>query len=126
MIKEGLLYTQEHEWVSIDGETAVIGITDYAQEQLGEITFIEPPAVGQKVKANDEIGSIESSKAASDIYSPLAGEITDVNTELETQPELLNTNCYEEGWYCKLRVTGANSTEDLMDAREYDEYLKGL
>jgi glycine cleavage system H protein len=126
MIKEGLLYTKEHEWVSIDGETAIIGVTDYAQEQLGEITFIELPTVGQKVKVHDEIGSIESSKAASDIYSPLAGEIIEVNTELETQPELLNTDCYEAGWYCKLRITGANGTEDLMDASEYDEYLKGL
>ena len=126
MIKEDLLYTKEHEWVSIDGETAVIGVTDYAQEQLGEITFIELPALGQQVKANDELGSVESSKAASDIYSPVAGEIIEVNTELETQPELLNTDCYEAGWYCKLRVTGANHTEDLMAASEYDEYLKGL
>ena len=126
MIKEGLLYTEEHEWVSIDGETAVVGITDYAQEQLGEITFIELPAVGQQVKANDELGSVESSKAASDIYSPLAGEIIEVNTELETQPELMNRDCYETGWYCKLRIANTNSMEDLMDAHKYEEYLKGL
>ena len=126
MIKEGLLYTEEHEWVRIDGETVVVGITDYAQEQLGEITFIELPAVGQQVKANDEIGSIESSKAASDVYSPLAGEIIEVNTELETQPEFLNRDCYEAGWFCKLRSAGANNTEDLMDAHKYEEYLKGL
>jgi len=126
MIKEGLLYTEEHEWVSIDGETAVVGITDHAQEQLGEITFIELPAVGQQVKANDELGSVESSKAASDIYSPLAGEVIEVNTELETQPELMNRDCYEAGWYCKLRIADANNTEDLMDARKYEGYLKGL
>jgi len=126
MIPQGVLYTREHEWVKLEGETAVMGITDYAQEQLGEVTFIELPAAGRIVKAREELASVESSKAASDVYAPLDGEIIEVNGELETQPELINQDCYQNGWICKLKVDTSPDTAGLMEAPQYEDYLKGL
>lgn len=123
MIPETLFYTQEHEWVKIEGQTATIGITDHAQSQLGEITFVELPGAGQEIKADGILGTVESAKAASDIFSPLSGKIIEVNSVLETEPELMNKDCYNAGWLCKLQVTDSNSMEDLMNARQYGEYL---
>jgi glycine cleavage system H protein len=123
MIPETLFYTQEHEWVKIEGQTATIGITDHAQSQLGEITFVELPGAGQAIKADGILGTVESAKAASDIFSPLSGKIIEVNSVLETEPELMNKDCYNAGWLCKLQVTDSNSMEDLMNARQYGEYL---
>jgi len=124
MVTEGLLYTKDHEWVKIEGETATVGITDYAQQMLGEITFVELPAVGKEFKQKSELGVVESSKAASDIYSPVTGRTTEVNTELESRPELINEDCYTVGWICKMSITDDKSTENLMDAKEYEKYLK--
>ena len=126
MIKDGLLYTQDHEWISIEGDVGTIGITDHAQEMLGEITFADLPTVGKQVSAHDEIGVVESSKAASDIYSPATGKVTEVNGELESKPELINEDCYGQGWMCKLQITDKSSTEKLMNAKQYEEYLTGL
>jgi glycine cleavage system H protein len=126
MVDEKLLYTKEHEWARIEGETAAIGITDHAQEMLGELVFVELPAVGKAVKQKDELAVVESSKAASDVYSPVTGEVTEVNSELESKPELVNDECYGKGWICKLKVTDAAATENLMDAKQYAEYLEGL
>jgi glycine cleavage system H protein len=123
MIPETLFYTQEHEWVKIEGQTATIGITDHAQSQLGEITFVELPGAGQAIKADGILGTVESAKAASDIFSPLSGKIIEVNSVLETEQELMNKDCYNAGWLCKLQVTDSNSMEDLMNARQYGEYL---
>ncbi len=126
MVVEGLLYTKEHEWVKIDGDTAIVGITDYAQQMLGEVTFVELPVADKDFEQKSEMAVVESSKAASDIYSPVAGKVTEVNGELESKPELINEDCYGEGWICKMKITDANSTENLMDAKQYAEYLKGL
>ncbi len=126
MIKENLLYTEEHEWVRIDGNTAIVGITDHAQQMLGEITYVELPEVGREIEVKDEMAVVESSKAASDVYSPVSGKIAEVNTQLETSPELISNDCYNVGWICKIKVAGAQSNENLMDAKRYAEYLKGL
>jgi glycine cleavage system H protein len=126
MVVEGLFYTKEHEWVKIEGDTAVVGITDYAQEMLGEITYVELPKLDKEVDAGDELAVVESSKAASDVYAPVAGRVVEVNSELETQPELINEDCYDTGWICKMEVTGKDAAAGLMSANEYEEYLKGL
>ena len=126
MIAEGLLYTKDHEWAKIEGQTATIGITDYAQEMLGEITFVDLPAVGKQLRSHDELGVVESSKSASDIYSPVTGIVTEVNSQLQSCPELINDACYGEGWICKLKITDAKSVEGLMNTQQYKEYLKGL
>lgn len=126
MIEKGLLYTKEHEWARIEGDVASIGITDHAQDQLGELTFVELPDVGRDVKQKGELAVVESSKAASDVYSPVAGKVTEINTDLEANPELINKSCYNEGWICKLQITDAESAKNLMDAKQYEEYLKGL
>jgi len=126
MIEADLYYTKEHEWVRLEGESATIGITHHAQEQLGDITFLELPQVGQTVNQHQEIGMVESSKAASDVYSPIAGEIVEVNRQLEDQPELINQDCYQQGWICKFKLTADNHTKDLMNAEKYEQYLKGL
>jgi len=126
MVVEGLLYTKEHEWAKIEGETVIIGITDYAQEMLGEITFVELPAIDQEFGLHDELAVVESSKAASDVYSPVVGKVIEINSQLESRPELINENCYNDGWICKLAITDSKSIEDLMDAKQYEEYLKGL
>jgi len=126
MAVKGLLFTKDHEWVSIEGDAATVGITDYAQEQLGELVFVELPVIGKQVNAHDEIAIVESSKAASDVYSPVTGKVIEVNQELETRPELINDNCYKGGWIAKLQLTDPKSHEDLMDTEQYKEYVAGL
>jgi glycine cleavage system H protein len=126
MVVKGLFYTDQHEWAKVEGDIAVIGITDHAQEQLGELTFVELPDVGKEVKQKGELAVVESSKAASDVYSPVAGKVTEVNSQLKTKPEIINEDCYTAGWICKIRVTDKASLKNLMDATKYEEYLKGL
>jgi glycine cleavage system H protein len=126
MVVKGLFYTQEHEWAKVEGDIATIGITDHAQEQLGELTFVELPEVGKEVSQKGELAVVESSKAASDVYSPVAGKVTEVNTQLKTKPEIINDDCYGAGWICKMRITDKASIKNLMDAAKYEEYLKGL
>jgi glycine cleavage system H protein len=126
MVVEGLFYTKEHEWVKIEGDTAIVGITDYAQGMLGEITYAELPKLDKQVDAGDELAVVESSKAASDVYAPIAGRVVEVNSELETRPELINEDCYDTGWICRMEITGKDAAAGLMNANEYEEYLKGL
>jgi glycine cleavage system H protein len=126
MIPEKLYYTKDHEWAKIEGDSAVVGITDHAQESLGEVTFVELPAVGKSIVQHGQIGTVESSKAASDIYSPVAGTVTQVNEKLESEPELINKDCYGAGWICKMTVSEPAGFKNLMNAKQYDEYLKGL
>ncbi|MBN2133657.1 MAG: glycine cleavage system protein GcvH [Sedimentisphaerales bacterium] len=126
MVVEGLLYTKDHEWAKVEGDTVTMGITDYAQEQLGEIVFVELPEVGKEFDAHKEISVVESSKAAGDVYCPAAGRVSAVNEELTTRPELVNEDCYNTGWICKLTVTDAAALDDLMDVTKYEEYLKTL
>jgi glycine cleavage system H protein len=126
MIPKGLLYTKDHEWAKIEGDTAIIGITDHAQNQLGELTFVELPDVGTEVKQKGELAVVESSKAASDVYSPVTGKVTEVNTLLQTKPEMVNDDCYGAGWICKIKVTDKGSVQNLIDATQYEIYLKAL
>ncbi|MBN1359793.1 MAG: glycine cleavage system protein GcvH [Sedimentisphaerales bacterium] len=125
-VQEGLLYTEDHEWVKVDGDTATVGITDHAQEQLGELVFVELPPVGKEFAAHKEIAVVESSKAAGDVYCPVAGKVTEVNEELGTKPERINEDCYGAGWICKLTIADKKSLDNLMDAQQYQEYLKTL
>lgn len=126
MVIEGLLYTKDHEWARIDADVATIGITDYAQQMLGELVFVELPAIGKEFAGHDELAIVESTKAANDIYSPVAGKVIEVNGELESQPELINQDCYNTGWICKLQITDTKSVESLMDSKRYEEYVGGL
>jgi len=119
----GLLYTKEHEWVRLEGTSATIGITDHAQKLLGEVTFVELPAVGAAFKRGDSVSVVESSKAASDVYAPVTGKVTEINSDLGSRPELINQSCYQDGWICKMTVTDAASTKGLMDAKQYEKYL---
>jgi glycine cleavage system H protein len=125
MVIEGLLYTKDHEWARIEGDIATIGITDYAQQMLGELVFVELPRVGTECAGNDELAVVESTKAANDIYSPVAGRVIEVNDVLESQPELVNQDCYGAGWICRLQTSDTKSVESLMDAKQYEEYLAG-
>ncbi len=125
MVIEGLLYTKDHEWARIDADVATIGITDYAQQMLGELVFVELPDIGKECDGHDELAVVESTKAANDIYSPVAGKVIEVNDELESRPELINQDCYSAGWICKLQITDIKSVERLMDSKQYEEYLAG-
>jgi glycine cleavage system H protein len=111
-------YSKTHEWVTVDGKEATIGITDFAQSQLGDVVFLELPAAGRKLSARESFGVVESVKAASDLYSPIAGRITSVNEKLASKPELINSDPYGEGWILKLEVTG-DLPPDLMDEAAY-------
>ncbi len=125
-VQQELLYTKDHEWAKVDGDAATVGITDYAQEQLGEIVFVELPKVGKDFGVHKEMAVVESSKAASDVYCPVAGKVTEVNSELGSKPELINEDCYGRGWICRLKITDKKSLQGLMDAKKYEEYLKTL
>ena len=124
---EHYLYTKEHEWINIeDDSTATVGITDYAQSALGDITFIELPAIGADVEQFEQFVSVESVKAASDIFSPMSGKITEVNTKLESDPGLINRSCYEKGWIAKIEISDMEEKSNLMSAQEYTKFLESL
>lgn len=118
---EDLKYTKSDEWVRLEGETATIGLSDYAQDALNDIVYIELPGVGDKLDAGESIGVVESVKAASDVYTMVSGEVTAVNDKLEGSPELINTDPYGDGWIVKLKVNGGLPA-DLMDAAAYKKY----
>ena len=126
MIPDDLRYTEEHEWVRLDGEEAVIGITDYAQKELGDITFVELPEPGRKLKEKDTLATIESVKAASYIFTPLSGTVLEINEDLGDTPESINSSPYEKGWICKIRVKSMDQYENLLSAQEYESYLEDL
>lgn len=111
-------YSKSHEWITVDGKTATVGITDFAQSQLGDVVFLELPSTGRKLAPNEGFGVIESVKAASDLYSPAAGRITAVNEKLSTKPELVNSDPYGEGWILKLELSG-DLPSDLLDEAGY-------
>src|SRR5579885_2012189 len=122
-IPAGLRYSKEHEWVATEDEVATIGITDYAQEQLGEIVYVELPAVGDKISKDDAFGVVESVKAVSDIYAPVSGTVVEVNQELPESPEMINEDPYGDGWLVKVKVSDATELEDLLDNDEYEELV---
>ncbi len=119
-------YTEEHEWVSIDGDTATVGISNYAQEQLGDVVFVEVPEVGADMGKGDELAVVESVKAASEVYAPIAGEVVEVNEGLEDNPSQVNEDAEGNGWFAKLKVSDASEADGLMDEAAYQEYVKGL
>ena len=121
-------YTKQHEWVSMDDgeEKATVGITGYAQEQLGDIVFVELPEVGVKVNKGDEAAVVESVKAAAEVYSPISGEISEVNEKLANSPELINNEAETNGWFFKLAPSEVNELEELMDKDSYDSYIRDL
>ena len=121
-----LYYTQDHEWIDSDGTTGTIGITDYAQGQLGDITFVELPEAGSSVKKGDAPCVVDSVKAASDVYAPVSGTVTEANAALEGEPELVNTDPEQGGWLFRLTLADAGELEGLMDRAAYDEYVAGL
>ncbi len=119
----GLKYSKEHEWVSTEDSLATIGITDHAQEQLGEIVYIELPSVGEKVSKDDPFGVVESVKAVSDIYAPVSGTVVEVNEDLAESPEVVNEDPYGDGWLIKVRVSDPTDLDDLMDNEEYEQMI---
>lgn len=124
MIEKDLLYTKDHEWINITGNTAVMGITHHAQEMLGDVTFIELPEVGADLAQNDPISVVESSKAASDVYCPVSGTVTEANEALDSQPELINESCYKDGWICKLTLKDPSEADSLMTPAQYEKFLE--
>ncbi|MBV8340683.1 MAG: glycine cleavage system protein GcvH [Candidatus Eremiobacteraeota bacterium] len=120
------LYTKEHEWAKIDGQTAVIGITDYAQSSLGDIVYVEMPKPGASVERGKPMGVVESVKAVSDIYAPISGTVAEVNASVQDDQTKVNNDPYGEGWLVKVTVRAASDKTDLMDAASYDELVKSL
>ena len=120
---EDLKYTKEHEWVLVEGKVATVGITDFAQDQLRDIVFVELPAVGDKVSKEDAFGVVESVKAVSDIYAPVSGKVLEVNDDLPDNPEMVNEDAYGDGWMIKIEMSDPEELQDLMSAAEYEEYV---
>ncbi len=120
-IPSDLLYSKEHEWAKVDGEIATIGITDFAQGSLGDITFVELPKVGAKVEQFSNVGVIESVKTVSDLYTPLGGEIVEVNTAIDADPAALNTDPYGSGWLIKIKLSDTAQTQQLLNAAAYTD-----
>jgi len=116
-------YTKEHEWVRIDGDTGVVGITDYAQAELGDIVFVELPAKGKKITRNQSMGTIEAVKAVSDLFAPLSGEVLEVNPELEKTSELVNKDPYGKGWMIRIRITNKGEIPELLDEAAYRQLI---
>ena len=122
-----LKFLDSHEWVKVDDNTVIVGISDHAQNELGEVVFVELPAIGDEFVSGDEAAVVESVKAASEVYTPMSGEVIEVNEALEESPELVNTSPYENGWFFKLKVSDENlgSIDSLMTAEEYSSMLDG-
>jgi len=120
---EGLKYTKEHEWVLVEDRIATIGITEYAQQELGDVVYVELPEVGEKIVKDDPFGAVESVKAVSDIYAPVSGTVIEVNDTLPDSPETINDDAYGDGWMIKVEMSDADDLKDLMSAEEYAEYV---
>ena len=123
MVPDNCRYTKDHEWVSLDGEVATIGITDHAQAELGDIVFVELPEVGLELKAGEAMGNIESVKAVSELFAPLAGAVVEVNEALEEQAEMVNQDPHGTGWIVKVKLSDLSEFEELMDAAAYDRMI---
>ena len=121
-----LRYSQEHEWVRLEGDTATIGITPYAQEQLGDVVFVELPEIGKKVEKGKELATVESVKAASEVYAPVSGEVIEVNSALTDAPATVNEDALGKGWFAKLKVADKGQLTSLMDEAAYKKYVEGL
>ena len=122
-VPQNLKYTKEHEWLNVSGDTAVVGITEFAQSELGEIVFADLPQIGKKVAAGDSFCVVESTKAASDVYAPIGGEVTGINSKLESEPSLINSLPHTDGWLVKLGKINKEEVAKLMSAAEYRQFL---
>ncbi len=121
---EELRYTRDHEWIAVDGDVATVGITDHAQHELGDVVFVELPAVGEKLERAESLGVVESTKAVSDVFAPISGEVAEVNDGLPGSPELINEDPYGDGWMVKIKLAGPLDSAGLMTAAEYRAYLE--
>ncbi|XP_071381226.1 glycine cleavage system protein H (aminomethyl carrier), b [Centroberyx affinis] len=125
-LSTALKFTDKHEWVRVEGGIGTVGISSFAQEALGDVVYCGLPEVGQKLEQMEEFGALESVKAASELYSPLTGEVTEINTELADNPGLVNKACYEEGWLIKMTIENPGELDGLMDQAGYDKFIKSL
>lgn len=121
---EELKYTEEHEWVLIEDDIATIGITDFAQDQLGDVVFVELPELGDNVEAGETFGVVESVKAVSDVYAPVSGEVVEINEDLLDEPETLNNSPYDAGWMVKVKLSDSSTLDELMDVAAYQEFVE--
>lgn len=121
MIKDDLRYTKEHEWLSVEGSIATIGITDFAQGELGDIVFVELPSVGTGVSSGDSFGTIEAVKTVAELFAPVSGEVVAINEQLESDAALVNTDCYGEGWMIQIQMSDPSEVDELLTAEDYSE-----
>lgn len=126
MYPSDFYYSKDHEWLKIEGDTAVMGITEFAQKQLGDVVYIELPAVGSELSIHQTVGVVESVKAVSDVYSPVSGKVTEVNAALNDAPETLNQDPHGKGWILKLAIKDKSELDNLLSASEYERFLEGL
>lgn len=126
MYPDNLYYTKDHEWLRLEGEEAVVGITDFAQKQLGDIIYVDLPQPGKVLEAHQAIGSVESVKSVSDVYSPVSGEVVAANSELAQTPDLINKDPHGQGWIVRLKIKDKSELNNLMKAADYEKYLEGL
>ena len=120
---EDLKYSREHEWILVEGNVATVGVTDFAQEQLGDVVFVELPAVGDKVTKDEAMGVVESVKAVSDVYAPVSGKVLEINDDLPESPEMINEDPYGDGWIVKIEISDPSDLEDLLDKEAYEQFV---
>ena len=125
-VPEGLYYSKDHEWLRVEGETGTVGITDHAQHSLGDVVYVELPKAGETFAAHDTFGSVESVKAVSELFLPVAGEVTEVNGSLSDEPEKVNTDPYGDGWMLRVKLSNRGEVDSLLSAAEYEDYLGSL
>jgi glycine cleavage system H protein len=123
-VPENLHYSKDHEWVRVDGDVAIIGITDYAQNSLGDVVYVELPKTGDDFSANESFGSVESVKAVSEIFTPVTGEVLEINQALTDEPETVNSDPYGDGWMIRLRMSNPGEVDSLLTAAEYEDFTK--
>jgi glycine cleavage system H protein len=124
MYPEDYLYSKDHEWIQVQDNVGTIGITDYAQHELGDVVYVDLPEVGDAFEANEPLGSVESVKAVSEVFCPVGGEVTEVNSKLEENPELINESPHQKAWMVKVRLTSPEELKELLSSEEYEEYLQ--
>jgi len=124
MTPEDSRYAKSHEYVHVEGDVGTIGITDYAQKELGDVVFVELPQVGTQLELGDEMGSIESVKAVSELFAPVSGEVVEINESLAEKPELVNTDPYGDGWMIKVKLSASDEVDELMSAEDYEDYIQ--
>ena len=125
-VPEGLYYSKDHEWLKVEGDTGTVGITDHAQHSLGDVVYVELPKAGETFAAHDTFGSVESVKAVSELFLPVAGEVTEVNASLTDEPEKVNTDPYGDGWMLRVKLSNRGEVDSLLSAAEYEDYIGSL